>query len=148
MKKALLSLTAAVLALSASVAAAPAPALTYLQIRYVGSSNQGWEPISDSQFSTALDHGGAQLRALTVELGYGSAPVAFMNGAVLPSTKNYSTVPFCTATNFLAPCQPGQVIIGFVRYWNLDGYQNGTFAYRNTSTNSPFNTMSDSLSIR
>jgi len=146
MKKALLALAAVGLMSAATVAAAPAPPLSYVQIRYVGSSNQGWEPIADGTITTTLDHGGAQLRVLTVEVGYGTVRIAKINGVTLPSTANYQTIAFC-GSNFLTPCSPGQTIVGFTRYWNVDGYQGGTFSYQTTSINSPFNTMSDTLNI-
>ena len=147
MKKFRLAFYAALFLASGSVAAGPAPSLSYVQVRYIGSSTQGWEAISDNQLSTNLDHGGPLLRALTVEVGYGSSPAAFMNGARLPNSANYSTVAFCSS-NFLTPCQPGQTVIGFVRYWSLDGYQNGNFYFQNTSTNAPRNTMGDGVYIR
>lgn len=145
-KKAMLALTSLAMLATATVAAAPAPPLSYVQVRYVGSSNQGWEPIADAQASTTLDHGGAQLRVLTVEVGYGTVRIAKINGVTLPSTANYQTVAFC-GSNFLTPCSPGQTIVGYTRYWNVDGYQGGTFSYQTTSINSPFNTMIDTLNI-
>lgn len=145
-KKAMLALTSLAMLATATVAAAPAPPLSYVQVRYVGSSNQGWEPIADAQASTTLDHGGAQLRVLTVEVGYGTVRIAKINGTTLPSTANYQTVAFC-GSNFLTPCSPGQTIVGYTRYWNVDGYQGGTFSYQTTSINSPFNTMIDTLNI-
>jgi hypothetical protein len=145
-KQAMLALAGLAMLTAATVAAAPAPPLSYVQIRYVGSSNQGWEPIADSQVSTTLDHGGAQLRVLTVEVGYGTVRIAKINGVTLPSTANYQTIAFC-GSNFLTPCTAGQTIVGYSRYWNVDGYQGGTFSYQTTSINSPFNTMSDTLNI-
>lgn len=145
-KKAMLALTSLAMLATATVAAAPAPPLSYVQVRYVGSSNQGWEPISDAMASTTLDHGGAQLRVLTVEVGYGTIRIAKINGTTLPSTANYQTIAFC-GSNFLTPCSPGQTIVGYTRYWNVDGYQGGTFSYQTTSINSPFNTMIDTLNI-
>jgi Domain of unknown function (DUF4879) len=145
-KKMLLALSAASLLATATVAAAPAPPLSYVQIRYVGSSTQGWEPIADGNFTTSLDHGGALMRVVTVEVGYGSSRIARMNGSVLPSSANYQSDAFCSS-NFLTPCQPGQTIVGFTRYWNVDGYPGGTFSYQSTSINYPFNTMSDTLNI-
>jgi hypothetical protein len=66
---------------------AAAPALTYLQVAYVGSSNIEWESVSGSQTSTTADHGGAELRIVTEELGYDSIPVATWNGGVVSSAK-------------------------------------------------------------
>ncbi len=147
MHKAILYVGAVALLMSTSVVAAPAPPISYVEIRYVGSSNQGWEPISENQYSTTLDHGGAQLRVLTVEIGYGSTPGAKVDGINLPASANYQSDPFCNYSNFLQPCSPGQIVVGWVRYWNLDSYQSGTFGYQNTSKNSPWNTLGDILYI-
>lgn len=133
------------------VQAAPAPPLSYVQIRFIGSSNYpSYEPIADNQLSTVIDHGGPALRAVTVEVGYGNPTLAraTINGVALPRSANYLTVPFCNLSNFLASCSAGQTVVGFVNYWNLDGYQSGIFTYQATSTNSPFNTLSDRLTIR
>lgn len=147
MKKVLLSLSAVALMASASVALAQsAPALTYLQIRYVNSSNQGSEAIADAATSTTKNHGGAQMRVLTVEVGFGNNRVATINGNVLPASANYSTTPFCSLS-FSTPCSPGQTIVGYTRWWNIDGYQSGTFSYRTTSVNFPYNTLTDTLNI-
>lgn len=129
---------------------APAPSLSYLQISYVGSSNYGgWETISSSQISTVYDHGGTQLRVITDEIGYGNIPVARINGGALPSTANYQTAYICqSGSSYVTPCSSGQIIVGYRKYWKLDGYQSGIFAYQNTSTNSPWNTLSDSISIK
>lgn len=132
-----------------SSTAAPAPGLSYLQITNVGSSNVGWELVSAMQTTTAFDHGGMQLRVVTDEIGYGNLPIARHNGAVLPSSANYATQQICwNGSTYIIPCSPGQTVAGWRRYWNLDAHQNGTFSYQNTSTNSPWNTLSDSLWIK
>jgi len=131
-------------------ASGAAPALSYLQVSYVGSSNIGWEAIAPNQGVTSYDHGGAQLRVVTDELGYGSIPFATMNGSQLPSSSNYYTQPICQDAygNYTLSCSAGQSIVGWRKYWSVDGYQSGLFYYQNMSTNSPWNTMSDSISIR
>lgn len=144
----MLSTVAIGLLAAANLAAAPAPPLSYVQVRFVGSSTQGWEATGDNLLSTALDHGGSQLRVVTVEVGYGSNPVAQFNGATLPRSANYQTAAFCNYSNFLEPCSAGQTIVGYVRYWNLDGQQSGSFWYQNTSINSPWNTLGDRMFIR
>ena len=146
MKKLLVASIGLALLATTSVVAAPGAPLSYVQVRYVGSSNIGWEAISDIMPSTLQNHGGAQLRVLTVEVGYGTSRVAKINGITLPSSANYQTIAFC-GSNFLTPCSAGQTIVGYSRYWNLDGYQGGLFYYQTTSINSPLNTMSDTLSI-
>jgi hypothetical protein len=127
---------------------AAAAGLSYLQVSNVGSSSVGWETISASQATTAYDHGGVQLRVATTEIGYGNVPVARYNGSVLPSSANYLTENICqSGSTYVIPCAVGQTIVGFRKYWNLDGKQNGSFTYQNTSTNSPWNTVNDSISI-
>ncbi len=42
----------------------------------------------------------------------------------------------------------GQSVVGYRRYWKLGGNQRGAFSYQNTSMNSPWNTMSDSIYIQ
>ena len=126
----------------------PAPALQYLQIRRVESSAAAIENIPDNLFATVKDHGGPLLRVQTVEVGYGNSSLARMKGVVLPKSANISSIAFCNPSNFLEPCRPGQTIIGWVRYWKLDGNQSGNFSYQNRSLNSPWNTLSDSINIR
>jgi hypothetical protein len=140
-RKALLFMAAASLIASANIAAAPAPPVSYVQVRYVGSSTQGWKPVTDNQLTTSEDHGGPQLRVLTVEVGYSYSPFAQINGAYLPQSANYATVPFCNYSNFLEQCSPGQIVVGFVRYWNLDGYQGGSFWYQNNSIGDRMNIL-------
>lgn len=126
---------------------AAAPPLTNMWVYAVGSSNCGWENTAGLS-TTTCNHGGAQLRTAVLEIGYGSNPVAWMNGAVLPSSANYQTTPVCVTGGYYSwPCTAGQTVVGFLRYYNLDGYQSGLFKYQNTSTNSPWNTLSVQISI-
>ncbi|MFM8331665.1 MAG: DUF4879 domain-containing protein [Candidatus Methylumidiphilus sp.] len=127
--------------------AAPAPGISYVEVRHVGSTNQGWEDLGPNDMATRLDHGGAQLRVITVEIGYGKSPMAFLDGVRLPNSANYSTTTFCSS-NYLIPCRAGQTVMGWVRYWNLDGKQSGRFYYQTTSTNFPNNTLGDGMYIR
>jgi hypothetical protein len=128
---------------------APAPPLTAMVVSNVFSSNVGWEAIGSGQLSTFYNHGGAQLRVVTDELGYGHIPVARMLGAVLPSSANYQTQYICVSGGVLVlGCSPGQSIVGFRKYWNVDGRQSGNFSYQNTSTNSPWNTLSTAITIQ
>lgn len=128
---------------------ASAPPLTKMFFYAVGSSNCGWEYMtSQTQSSTTCNHGGTQLRAAVVEIGYGSNPLAWMNGGLLARSKNYQTTPICVVNGVYSwPCPAGYTIVGFLRYYNIDGYQNGLFKYQNKSTNSPWNMMSKQISI-
>jgi len=69
-------------------------------------------------------------------------------GGLLPSSTMYSSTPVCvTGSNYTWPCTAGQTVVGFLNEYNVDGHQNGLFKYQNTSTNSPWNTMSVQISI-
>lgn len=121
-----------------------------LQIIAVGSQQVGvWEMLSSYQTSTSYDHGGSFLRVVTQEVGYGNLPVARFNGRVLPSSAAYQTDRLCAqGSSVTTSCRTGQTIVGFRTYWRIDGNQAGTFTYQNTSTNAPWNTVSDTVYIR
>jgi hypothetical protein len=132
---------------SGAVALAAAPPLTAMWVYAVGSTNCGWESTAGLT-TTACNHGGAQLRSAVLEIGYGASRVARMNGAVLPSSAMYASTPVCVTGGYYTwPCTAGQTVVGFLNEYNLDGYQNGLFKYQNTSSNSPWNTMSVQISI-
>lgn len=116
----------------------PAPALSYLQIRGVQSSDHPeWEDISDSQVITVEDHGGAEMYVATIEQGYGNIPIARMNGSLCPLvlTEYYDL-------------NGDTIIETWVNYWDASGHNSGTFTYENTSSNYPYNNMWDQLNIR
>ncbi|MCW7764534.1 YolA family protein [Photorhabdus luminescens] len=128
------------------VAYAPAPPLTNMWIYAVGSTNCGWEYTSNLPV-TNCNHGGQQLRAAVLEIGYGYSSFAWMNGGILPYSL-YSSTPVCiTNGRYNWPCAAGQIVVGFLKEYSLDGYQNGIFRYQNTSANWPQNTMSAQISI-
>ncbi|MDI9689709.1 YolA family protein [Burkholderia cenocepacia] len=132
---------------SGAVARAPAPPLTAMWVYAVGSTDCGWE-YTAGLTTTTCNHGGAQLRSAVLEIGYGASRVAWMNSGVLPSSAMYASTPVCiTGGYYTWPCTAGQTVVGFLNEYNLDGYQNGIFKYQNTSTNSPWNTMSVQISI-
>jgi len=109
--------------------------LSYLQVCAVYSSNcPQWEWL-ENKLSSSEDHGGAKMYIVTKELGYGNRSIAQMNGRDLKLIK----------TEYIS--QYGE-IIGYYFYWDASGYDGGTFTYENTSMNSPWNTMSDSIYIR
>ncbi|WP_428239571.1 YolA family protein [Gynuella sp.] len=127
---------------------APAPPLTEMWVYAVGSSDCGWEGTA-GKYITSCDHGGSQMRAAVLEIGYGYSEFAWMNGSLLPSSAQYSNTTVCVTGGYYTwPCTAGQTVVGFLREFNLDGNQSGTFKYRNTSTNSPWNTMNVQINIR
>ncbi|MGV8002124.1 YolA family protein [Photorhabdus temperata subsp. temperata] len=126
---------------------APAPPLTNMWVYAVGSTNCGWEYTSNL-FATTCDHGGQQLRAAVLEIGYGYNSFAWMNGNILHNSAMYASTPVCITNGYYTwPCTAGQTVAGYLREYNLDGNQNGTFRYQNTSTNSPWNTESVQINI-
>ncbi|KAF1014553.1 MAG: hypothetical protein GAK31_02039 [Stenotrophomonas maltophilia] len=130
---------------------APAPPLTRVLIVAVASTQNGgqWEYMSTpDQLSTVQDHGGAQLRAAILEVGYGSPPSASMNGGVLPRSAEYAAIGLCANDGYYTDCRPGQTIVAWNRFYQLDGEQGGNFRYQNTSTNPPRGTLSTQIYIR
>lgn len=130
---------------------APAPPLTRVAVYAVGSSNcGGWEFMTTiGQLSTTCDHGGAQLRAVVQEIGYGGSPFVWMNGSFLPSSANYLTESICiVGSSYVFPCSAGGTAVGWMKYYNLDGYQSGTFKFQDTSINSPWNTIFTQIYIQ
>ncbi|RFA26258.1 hypothetical protein CAI21_17415 [Alkalilimnicola ehrlichii] len=129
----------------------PAPPLTDMWVLGVYSTNCGggsWEVFpSPGTFATSCGHGGPTFRVAVIEVGYGSNPIARYQSGQLGSA--YDVELWCEQFGGgLAPCSPGQTVVAFVRYYNLDGRSvPGQFQYQNTSTNSPWNTMSTSINI-
>lgn len=117
--------------------AAPAPPLSSLQVVKVESQLGGVEYIGQNQLSTIKDHGGSYLYISTVEVGYGHIRYAEMNGSKLKE-KDSKMLDF----------NGDRIIDGWEYRWDASGHEDGTFKYRNTSTNFPNNTLSTSLRIK
>lgn len=127
---------------------APAPPLTDMWVYAVGSTNCGWE-VTAGLATTPCDHGGPELRAAVLEIGYSSNRIAWMNGGLLPTSAMYASTLVCVSGGYYVwPCPVGQTAVGFLREYTLDGPQNGLFQYQATSSNAPFNTMSVRISIK
>jgi hypothetical protein len=128
-----------------------APPLSRELVYAVGSTLYGgWEYMTTiGQTATAGQHGGAQLRVVVQEIGYGGTPFAYMAGNFLPASANYENDPICIVGNYYTtPCPAGYLVVGFYRYFDLDGYGTpGEFTYQNTSIVSPFNTLSTQIDI-
>ena len=78
----------------------------------------------------------------TYEVGYGYPNFAWMNSNLVQLANNFSPNPINYDLN------GDGIIDAFVYFWNVSGYNSGTFQYQSTSINSPWNTMSDSIYIR
>ncbi|WP_263705617.1 YolA family protein [Shouchella tritolerans] len=117
---------------------APAPPLTLLQAYAAISQNhQAYEYFSENQLSSVIDHGGEWMYIVTAELGYGTRRSAQMEGNTLTEYDREHI-----------DLNGDNIVDGWFIWWDASGYDEGTFSYRNTSTNYPWNTMSDSIYIR
>ncbi|PTS79814.1 DUF4879 domain-containing protein [Stenotrophomonas sp. HMWF023] len=118
----------------------PAPPITQVAVLAVGSTDAGgWEYMTTlGQLITQKNHGGPELRVVVREIGYGGTPMTSLFGQPLPTSAEYRTDGLCiTDQMYTDDCQPGQTIVGWLRYFNLDGYQEGKFWFTNRSINSP-----------
>lgn len=119
---------------------APAPALYYLEIKYVASAEYPyWEFIPDNAFATTKNHGGSWLYVVTEEGGYANPPTRRM-------VLNGSTLQLIQSDPIL---DAGNVAIGWRNFWATSfSTTGGTANYQATSINSPWNTESDRLTIQ
>ncbi len=114
----------------------PASPLYYLEVyAAISSYYPSYEYFSQSQYSSIQNHGGSEMYIVTVELGYGNSEIAKMVGVNLTEIQSQAIVD-------------SGIVVGYFRWWNASGYQNGQFTYRNTSINYPYNTMSDWINIQ
>jgi hypothetical protein len=130
---------------------APAAPLTRELVYAVGSTQYGgWEYMTEiGQQNTVGDHGGAQMRVVVQEIGHGNTPLAWMLEVLLPLSANYQNDAICISNGYyVSPCPVGSIVVGYYRYYNVDGWFNGWFTYQNTSTNSPWNTLLTSMYIQ
>jgi hypothetical protein len=117
---------------------APAPPLTYLQVyAAISTLHPTYEYFSESQFTSIYNHGGGEMYIVTVELGYGYNRIAKMNNG--PNLNYLQSQAIVDSSN---------IVIGWFYWWIASAYESGQFTYQNTSTNSPWNTMSDWINIQ
>lgn len=101
----------------------------------LSSMSQTWEEIQANQYITIQDHGGAEMYLEVVTIGYG-IDTAKMNSVNMP----------CLATYTLA--DSGNIVYGFINYYDASGTQNGSATAQSVSQNYPYNTMTDSLTVQ
>lgn len=140
----------AVSAIGGSAYAQSAPPLTSVEIRNVFSTQAATnETISPSQFSTVLDHGGAQVRVTVREIGYAQTTrTVRLNGAIVSNTALTITNLCGTASSPTTSCSPGQSIIGFDRTYQIDGSTGGSYSVTARNSKTPFNAITDTLNIQ
>jgi hypothetical protein len=116
----------------------PAPALSYLQVYAVISSNYpAYEYLSANQGATVQDHGGPEMYVVTVEYGYADSwyTKAQMNGMGLTEYRD--------STHPQAIVDSSRTVIGWYKWWIANGHESGQFSYQARSINYPWNTMYD-----
>lgn len=117
---------------------ASAPPLEYLEVYAAWSTNNGgYEYFSPNQLSTVQDHGGTELYIVTAEIGYGHIRTTKINGNKLTELQRQ-----------YIDLEGDTIVDGWYIWWDASGNESGTFTYQNTSTNSPWNTMSDNMYIK
>lgn len=125
---------------SLSPSSSAAEPLYYLEIMSIASEHYPyWEDISPNDFATVQDHGGSFVYVVTLEGGYAEPYSRKMkiNGSNL--TKMYSEPVYDNANT----------LIGWLYIWGTTSYTTGGLAtYEATSTNYPWNTMLDRLTIQ
>jgi hypothetical protein len=126
-------------------AQAAAPGVTYFQIYAVGSTfYNGWQYVGASWTNTGFDHGGAQLRVAVLQFGYGTTG-ATLDGAIGPM---YLSENLCGSLSTLHYCAAGELITGFLRYFNFDGRQGGNLFGFVDSIGVPFGRSTDAILIQ
>ena len=125
---------------------APAPGISYFQTFAVisASSSASWESVTSSQFSTVRDHGGSWIDVAVLQYGYGNG------GGSLNSTSGvrYAIENLCGSFSNLHYCSAGEIVTGFLTYYEFTNSSGGSFSAYSDSIASPFGRWTDSLSIR
>jgi hypothetical protein len=128
-----------------TASAASAAPLTQLKVLKVASPSCGVEDIAEGQTQTRCDHSGPNITVYVLEVGYGREPHVGLDGFEVNGTRT----PVCAFQNGnLAACVPGGKTVGYLYSFTLEGKQEGTFTFSNTSINAPGNTMSTQLYIK
>ena len=116
----------------------PAPQVSRVTVFAVGSSQYGgWEYMTTvGQTSTAADHGGELLRVVVQVIGYDNPA---MNWSTMDGTYTaaaYQSESLCIVNGFYdTSCPVGTVVVGWLRYYNWDGFSHGQFQSRHVSVN-------------
>lgn len=127
-----------------------APNLSLVMVSLVRSTSypEG-EVIEKQQLSTKYHHIGPNLTVQTLEIGFGQNPIVTMNGRKLPISSMTASHSVCSDPDGrIRLCRNGEIIVGFVRTWDISNYDIGLFTYQITSTNFPNNTESVRLRIK
>lgn len=115
---------------------ASAPPLSSLIVYAVDSTDGGYEYVS-TKSSTVQDHGGDNMLVVTKEMGYGQVSNTTLDGTKLKELKRV-----------FIDTNKDTIVDGWYIWWDASGYDGGTFTYQKTSSNYPWNSLTDSILIR
>jgi hypothetical protein len=119
------------IALIAAIVTASTPALaqsnalTRAYVYEVNSAAAGNEKVA-GRSNTMKDHGGAWMRIVTEEIGYGGNAQAQL---LSNSLREIGKEPLCRAGAGLGKCRRGDTIVGYRRTWDASGHQGGNFEF-------------------
>jgi len=123
---------------------AAAPGISLFEVEAVYSTQYGtWEFFNQYQTSTLENHGGAELYAAVVQIGYGNPTNAVFNGG---QYSHFFSERLCGFDYH--SCNPGEIVRAWRYYYNLSGQQQGYFTASANSIASPFGFWSDSMYIK
>jgi len=124
---------------------APASGVTYFQTYAIISQQYyAWELISSSQLLTVNDHGGAFIDVALLQYGYG-------NGGSTLSTfpgVNYANETLCGTLSTLHYCNVGEIVTGFMVYYEFTVPQGGNFSAYTDSIAYPWGRKTDAITIK
>ena len=104
------------------------------------------EPINQGQSATQNHHSGT-VTLTTLEIGQANRISAVMAGLQLSNPDR--TQYYCeSGQGGIRICHEGESSVAAVRTWTITQFTNGTFTYKATSTNYPYNTEYTNLFIR
>lgn len=123
----------------------PAPGVTYFQTYAIISGQYyAWEYVGASQFITVENHGGAFIDVAVLQYGYGSG------GATLGGSSGfrYASEPLCGTLSTIHYCNAGEVVTGFMDYYEFVGPSGGMFSAYTDSIAYPWGRWTDNITVR
>lgn len=120
-----------------TIAREPAAPVSYVGVIQVRSTQGGYEDIPRNQYTTLVDHCGAEMYVVTQKNGEGRDYANYCNMQV--KSIDYASLDF----------NNDRIVDGWLYLWDLSGMnESGQFTYKATSYNSPWNTMSTWINIK
>lgn len=129
---------------SAGVVAAPALALSQIEILNVVSVSCAQENVSDGREQTRCDHNGPNIKVFVLERGYGGQPNVTLDGQTLAGERT----AVCNQAEGVVICKSGGTTVGYLYTFDLGASNGGQFIFRNRSLMSPHAALEAQLYIK